>query len=358
MLSDIYQLKPLQRTYLTVTMSRVSRSFALVVPWLEDPLQDHVAAAYLLCRALDNIEDCTQPLTWQKARFAEFSRLLIEPEDAMEVVAGWEEEAWPGLSAEEQSLMTLEGGLPLWLIYAGFPERTRSIISSWILIMARGMEQVLDPTQQSPVVVHDNVRLLTTAQAYNEYCYSVAGTVGGLGTELVIDHYGLPETLRHRLLAGSEACGRALQKTNILKDFVKDLERQICYLPHEWLREINHSPLELAGAPVGWIQALLGDILGELRNATSYVLDVPRHAGGYRISCLMCLLPAYETIFHAAQRQADLFTSGHQIKIARATMLQCIHNAVSMATDDTAIRRASETLEQETLTTLGVGVAA
>ena len=53
---DIYQLKPLQRTYLTVTMDRVSRSFALVVPWLEDPLQDYVSTAYLLCRALDNIE--------------------------------------------------------------------------------------------------------------------------------------------------------------------------------------------------------------------------------------------------------------------------------------------------------------
>ena len=59
-LFDVYTLKPLQRTYLTTTMGRVSRSFALVVPWLEDPLQDYIATAYLLCRVLDNIEDCSE----------------------------------------------------------------------------------------------------------------------------------------------------------------------------------------------------------------------------------------------------------------------------------------------------------
>jgi phytoene/squalene synthetase len=185
----------------------------------------------------------------------------------------------------------------------------------------------------------------------------VAGTVGGLGTELVIDHYGLSGSVARRLLAGSEACGRALQKTNILKDFVEDLERQICYLPNEWLRQIDHTPLLLAGAPVHWIHDLLGDILDELRSATTYVLDVPRQAVGYRISCLMCLLPAYETILRAAQRQTELFTAGHQIKIARETMFQCIHNAVSLATDDDAIRRWSEDLEQATLDALRAEVA-
>ncbi|MBX3000809.1 MAG: squalene/phytoene synthase family protein [Caldilineaceae bacterium] len=352
MLSNIYKLKPLQRTYLTVTMGRVSRSFALVVPWLEDPLQDYVATAYLLCRTLDNIEDCTQSLAWQKERFAEFAQLLAEPEGAPALLAQWEGESWPGLSPDERALMTLEGGLPLWLIYSTFPARTRSIIKSWVLLMAKGMELILDPAQRPPVVVHENVRLLATAKAYNDYCYSVAGTVGGLGTELVIDHYGLSGSLADRLLSGSEACGRALQKTNILKDFVEDLERQICYLPNEWLREIDHRPLGLAGAPIGWIHDLLSDILGELRSATTYVLDVPRQAAGYRIACLICLLPAYETILRAAQRQTDLFTSGHQIKIARETMFQCIHSAVSLATDDDGIRNWSRNLEQETLDAL------
>ena len=343
---DVYTLVPLQRTYLTIAMGRVSRSFALVVPWLEDPLQNYVTTAYLLCRQLDNIEDCSQPLTWQRERFAEFARLLVEPAVAAAQVAEWETLQWPGLSEDERSLMTLEGGLPLWSIYATFPSRIRSILRNWISLMANGMESALDPAQSQRVLVHGNVRVLATPDAYNDYCYSVAGTVGGMGTELVIDHYGLSGDVAKNLLAGSEACGRALQKTNVLKDFADDLARGICYLPNEWLSKIGHTPLDLGGAPTGWIQDLIGDILDELRGATSYVLGVPQRATGYRIASLMCLLPAYETVLSAARRQTDLFTAGHQIKIERSTMMRCIQTAVSVATDDDAIQRCSLGLER------------
>ena len=346
MLFDVYTLKPMQRRYLTIAMDRVSRSFALVVPWLEDPLQDYMATAYLHCRALDNIEDCGQPLAWQQQRFAEFAGLLAEPESAPARLAEWEAASWPGLSADERTLMTLEGGLPLWLIYASFPARTRSILRNWISQMADGMEVVCDPAQSASVTLHRDVRMLTTAEAYNDYCYSVAGTVGGMGTELVIDHYGLSCTETTSLMAGSQACGRALQKTNVLKDFAEDLQRQICYLPDEWLRDIDHTPLQLAGAPVSWIQDLLDDILIELRSATAYVLDVPHRAKGYRIASLMCLLPAYETIMSAARQQSELFTVGHQIKIERSTMVRCIHDAASLAVDDDAIRGLSQNFER------------
>ena len=114
-LFDVYTLKPLQRTYLTTTMGRVSRSFALVVPWLEDPLQDYIATAYLLCRVLDNIEDCSEPLSWQTERFAEFAGLLSEPGMAPTRLGQWDAVPWPGLSADERALMTIDGGLPLWL---------------------------------------------------------------------------------------------------------------------------------------------------------------------------------------------------------------------------------------------------
>ena len=104
--------------------------------------------------------------------------------------------------------------------------------------------------------------------------------------------------------------------------------------------------LQLAGAPVSWIQDLLDDILIELRSATAYVLDVPHRAKGYRIASLMCLLPAYETIMSAARQQSELFTVGHQIKIERSTMVRCIHDAASLAVDDDAIRGLSQNFER------------
>ena len=154
------------------------------------------------------------------------------------------------------------------------------------------------------------------------------------------------------LLAGSEACGRALQKTNVLKDFTEDLQRRICYLPDEWLRVIDHAPLDLAGAPTAWVEDVIGDVRAELRSATSYVLDVPHQAAGYRIACLMCLLPAYETILSAARRRTRLFTADHHITIARPTMVECIRSAVAIATDDEAIRRTCRDFDEAIRTAL------
>jgi farnesyl-diphosphate farnesyltransferase len=346
MLSDLFVHLPLQRTYFAVALNKVSRSFALVIPWLEEPLQEEMAAAYLLCRTLDNIEDCGHPLAWQKARFAEFIQSLAEPSQAPAMLHQWQSFAWPGLTPDEASLMTMDDGLPLWLIYAGFPEDVRATCYHWMSLMAAGMESMLDHEQSTGMLCYNDIRLPATVGGYNDYCYHVAGTVGGMGTDLVIAHYGLGRSVAERLLVQSSACGRALQKTNILKDFVEDLERRVCYLPDEWLRQIGYMPLQLSGAPLAWSQAVIQDVLGELRDATEYVQSIPVEAKGYRIASLVCLLPAYQTILSAAQRLSSLFTIDHQIKIARETMARCLHEAVTLAPDNDAIRNHCGQLEQ------------
>jgi farnesyl-diphosphate farnesyltransferase len=53
------ELTQAEAEYLADTMQRVSRSFALVVPNLEEPLNHFVGIAYLMCRVADNIEDCS-----------------------------------------------------------------------------------------------------------------------------------------------------------------------------------------------------------------------------------------------------------------------------------------------------------
>jgi phytoene/squalene synthetase len=167
-----------------------------------------------------------------------------------------------------------------------------------------------------------------------------------LGTELVIAHYHLRGRVAEKLLDGSKTCGRALQKTNIVKDFVEDLERRICYLPDEWLGEIGYKPLKLAGAARDWCYSVIQDVLGELRDATEYVRNVPAEAAGYRIASLVCLLPAYETMVSAARQHAQLFTQRHHIKINRETMARCLHEAVLMAPDNAAITDHCQRLEQ------------
>lgn len=342
-----------QSTYLTHHMKKVSRSFALVVSYLEEPLQQQMATAYLICRVLDNIEDCGQPYWWKEKRFAEFLAMLEKPGLAHETLMHWGWEPWPLLTNDERKLMRPGGGQELWRIYAQFPEPARLSIKHWASLMAGGMRQSTNPAQSARFRHRNDVRLLARADDYNDYCYYVAGTVGHMATELVIQHYQFDKTIANALLATCESCGRGLQKTNIVKDYVKDLRRGVCYLPDQWLREIDYVPLDLAGAPPDWTRQVLADVVSELVEATEYVLALPYSAKGYRLASLMCLLPAYQTLALAAKRHKRLFTNDHQCKISRMTMMTCLLNARSMAADNDAIRRMGSRLQFEIDDALG-----
>jgi farnesyl-diphosphate farnesyltransferase len=340
-------LTDVEKNYLDDMMSKVSRSFALVVLNLEGPLNITMAAAYLICRVVDNIEDCAQTLAWKEQRFQEFHRLIEEPGGAPQILAAWNRESWPGLTQDESEMMGEDGGLSLWEIYAQIPARSRSIIRRWTSEMADGMLRVEDPDQHPLLENRGGVRVLAAESDYNEYCFYVAGTVGHMATELVVAHYGLAEDVATRLLATCEACGRGLQKTNIVKDFAEDLGRGISYLPYTWHREADDAPLSLAGAPVQWKKKVIGDVVRELHDATEYVLALPYDAAGYRMASLMSLLPAYQTLLLAARRHDTLFTAAHHVKISRATMARCQRDAHSMLADNDAVRRYSRRLEGE-----------
>jgi farnesyl-diphosphate farnesyltransferase len=341
------ELNDLEKKYLDDMMNKVSRSFAIVIPSIEVPLQYYLAAAYLICRVVDNIEDCEQPFVWKQQHFQEFHQLVTEPTSAQPILAIWSQEPWPGLTQDEAEMMGTVKGLKLWEIYARIPEKSRSIIRRWTSEMADGMLSVENPEKQSLLLHQNGMRLLATESDYNEYCFYVAGTVGHMATELVADHYGLAEDVTSRLTTTCEACGRGLQKTNIIKDYAEDLERGISYLPYDWHLEADGAPLSLAGAPLNWKKKVIDDAVCELRDATEYVLTLPYEAAGYRMSSLMCLLPAYQTLLLAAKRQDILFTSEHQIKISRPTMVKCQWDAKAMLNDNDALRRYSKALEDE-----------
>jgi farnesyl-diphosphate farnesyltransferase len=341
------KLTDAEKKYLNDMMSKVSRSFAIVVLSLEEPLNAYLAAAYLICRVVDNIEDCIQPFAWKQQRFQEFHRLIEEPASAPQILAVWSQESWPGLTQDELAMMRSVHGLMLWEIYAGIPEKSRASIRRWASEMADGMLRVEDPDQHPLLEDRGGVRVLAAESDYNAYCFYVAGTVGHMATELVVVHYGLAEDVATKLAAACEACGRGLQKTNILKDFAEDLGRGFSYLPYTWLREADCAPLSLAGAPVWWKQKVIDDVVRELRAATEYVLALPYHAAGYRMASLMSLLPAYQTVLLAAKQHAILFTSEHHVKISRPTLAKCQGVAHSMLTDNAAVRRYRRQVEGE-----------
>ena len=173
-----WKLSPAQVSYLSRLMDEVSRSFAVVVSYLEQPLRDYFATAYLLCRVVDNIEDCGRPHTWKQRRFADFIWLLAEPEGAAQVLPGWASEQWPALTENERRMMTLDHGAMLWQIYAAIPPAPRDIIHRWALAMANGMSALEDPGRAPHLTQRDGVQVLARESDYNRYCY-IRGRDGG-----------------------------------------------------------------------------------------------------------------------------------------------------------------------------------
>ena len=332
------ELTSTEERYLSAWMEKTSRSFALLIPWLEAPLNNYLAIAYLICRMVDNIEDCSQSSIWKQQRFAEAAELLRQPDKAALILNSWQQETWIGLTANEQQFMTVSGGLMLWQIYAMLPETAQGIIHQWVLQMITGMNGLDGPEQSPYFVERQGVQVLAQVTDYNRYCYIVAGTVGHICTELVVDQYRLSAQVGQGLLATCEACGRGLQKTNIIKDFADDLGRGIAYLPAQWLQEVNYAPLLLAGSPLAWSHKILKDALSELAGAVDYLHLLPYDVAGYRMAGLVSLLAAYQTLLLAARKRADLFTINHEVKISRPTMVQCIHEAEKLVRDNEGIR--------------------
>jgi farnesyl-diphosphate farnesyltransferase len=330
------------RTYLDTWMNKVSRSFAVVVPAVEEPLRYYLAAAYLICRVIDNIEDCSQPHEWKVKRFSELEVLLDKPQQAMYILEKWEHESWPGLSADEEKIMGISAGSPLWEIFSAFPRSPQAIIRRWTKAMASGMSQLDDPRVSPQFIAVSDTQVIRNKRDYDNYCYIVAGTVGHLATELVSQHYDLPKSTADRLSSRAEACGRGLQKTNIIKDFARDLERGISYLNAGWMQEINNQPLQLGGAPDEWTQKVFDDVLRDLDQATEYLLTLPESALGYRKASLLCLLPAYQTLILASEEKSKLFTPQHNFKISHETMAACMRDTEQLALDNEGIREYSQ----------------
>jgi farnesyl-diphosphate farnesyltransferase len=339
------KLNKQQHNYLSGQMKKVSRSFALVVAQLEEELQDQLATAYLICRVVDNIEDTTQPFEWQQQRFSEFEALLQAPGMAESILGTWDKENWPGLTADERKLMGQQDGQTLWDIYGLMSESVRQTIQKWSLAMAQGMRQIEDPHSSPLLVVHQGIQVLASEKDYNQYCYFVAGTVGHMATDLAIRYYDLDDETAALLEQTCEACGRGLQKTNIVKDFARDVSRGISYIPDAWLGDVGYGPLLLRGAPRDWKEQVMANVFAELREATQYVLALPYEAIGYRMASLLCLFPAYQTLLQAAERQQKLFTNKHKVKISRSTMLRCMHEAKAFISNNDGILAYSQQAE-------------
>ena len=294
--------------YQTEALGRVSRTFALTIPQLPQPLREVVGNAYLLCRIADTIEDePTLPNPLKARLLGEFADVVASRTAA----AGFAEAVLPRLSSATSAAdKDLVAHIPLVLeiTHRARPAQ-REAIERCVDIMTKGMGAFGGGCPHG----------LETRGDLERYTYCVAGVVGEMITDLACDYSAEIASRRSRLWPLSARFGHGLQMVNILKDVWEDQRRGTCWLP----RDAFASGVDLSSpATSGDVRfadgllALVGVARDHLEAAAQYTLLIPSRETGIRRFLLWALGLAVLTLrrIHADPRYA----SGAAVKVPRS----------------------------------------
>lgn len=304
----------------------VSRTFALTIPQLPQPLRTVVTNAYLLCRIADTIEDDVALMPAQKAAFhAQFREVLAAQASATD----FSQALYPLLSTQtppaEQALIK---EIPVVIrCLRNFTAAQQATLQRCVNIMSTGM-----PEFQQSVSING----LAGMEQMDRYCYYVAGVVGEMLTELFCQHSPAIAVRRQELMPLAVSFGQGLQMTNILKDFWEDRKRGVCWLPQDIFQQhgvqLAQLPEEDPTALAPALRRLISIACGHLQNALRYTLLMPSEETGIRRFALWAIGLAVLTLRNIQHNPA--FNTGAAVKVSRRTVkmtilvsnLSCRHN--------------------------------
>ena len=295
-----------QLSYQRRALLGVSRTFALTIPQLPEPLHSVIGNTYLLCRIADTVEDEPRLTTEQKAHFlACFVEVVAGRASATDFAA----ELHPLLSdaASEAERDLVRQTDTVISITQRLSRRQRDAIQRCIRIMTAG---TADFSAMS-------ARGLTTMGELDRYCYHVAGVVGETITEFLCEYSDEIAEQGSLLRARATDFGQALQLVNIIKDLWDDRARSICWLPREAFPQVD---LSTDGDWTGHdfeagVLKLVGRARCSLERAIEYTLTIPPRETGVRRFLLWTLGLAVLTLrrIHAEPG----FRNGDAVKVSR-----------------------------------------
>lgn len=295
----------------------VSRTFALTIPQLPDPLRRPVTNAYLLCRIADTIEDDPGVPPEDKERFHVWLvDILNGGNDVAAFSRALEARLTGASSPQEQHLVRCAGRVID--VTRQFDADTRAVLSRRIAVMCRGM-----PVFQR----HPRPDGLHSLAAMDQYCYYVAGVVGQMLTELFCAYSQRIAQSRESLFRLSASFGQGLQMTNILKDIWEDRARGACWLPRDVFAAHGCDLADLhpgrdRSAFAAGMRELVAVAHGHLRNALAYTTTLPPRETGIRRFCLWSLVLAVLTLQKIEGNPG--FRCGAQVKVSRRTVRRTV----------------------------------
>ncbi|MFM7057235.1 MAG: squalene/phytoene synthase family protein [Planctomycetota bacterium] len=219
---DVWQFLPRDAEFLQQSLTGTSRTFALAIPLLEPGRRFKVGLTYLLFRVADSIEDAADADATAKIR------LLSTLDTALTAhTAPGDPNAFSGLWPADTAVEQLMRATPRLLrLLQQLPPAHAAVIRRSLCGTLTGMKAFLAGSAGT-----DRQISIESISDLRLYCYSVAGIVGELLTDLFVLEHPCPAHIAQDLRELAVAFGEFLQLINILKDSDGDLSDGRVFIP-------------------------------------------------------------------------------------------------------------------------------
>ncbi|MGM0420198.1 MAG: squalene/phytoene synthase family protein [Bacillota bacterium] len=292
-------------------LKEVSRSFSLTIPMLDNKIKDAVMIVYLQDRLLDNFEDELPDISDRKRR------ALMDK--VVEIFNPAHKKAPPEINEivdyaddfEDKSLRKLTQNIDLiWEAYQGLDAYVKARSFYWLKEMNTGMKKYLDFSIDN----FDNL---------DEYCYYVAGTVGGFLSDLIITKFNPGKNQIKIIKDNFNEAGLFLQKVNITRDIREDiLNRERIFWPLKELdiQEDEFLQKEHKEKALGALEQMINNTRQHIPALMDYYEALPEEARGYKRFFAVNNALGLATL-ERIKDNADVFYSSKPVKVSKLEFL-------------------------------------
>ena len=308
----------------------VSRTFALTVDVLEEPMSSYICVGYLLCRVADTVEDADHVPPEDQATLLRSYDRALDPDDET-TVGEFADEVAPHLPEERNADWEVVAEAPrIVATFEALPDDVRRAVTPPARELVSGMADFVERyADEGGLRIRDCAEL-------EEYCHYAAGTVGQLVTNLVT-RTDLSDERQELLYDTAEDFGLLLQLVNVAKDVYDDYtEEDNVYLPREWLAAegVDQDAVLEPGNRTG-TAAVVARVASHARTflpgAQRYLEAVPTDDGNTLAAWAIPFLLAVGTLRELGRRPEDA-VSGEGVKVSRQEVFAVV-TAMSGADD-------------------------
>lgn len=295
-------------------LARSSRTFAVGIEILPEPLREEITVAYLLLRVSDYLEDNQELENADKVTLLRsWARVLggaDERRNLLERLKSAREDTPDALVARNAAAVLdgLEGLAPeaCEVLIRRVGESSTGM-ARWV---ARG--SVFD-----------------TETDLDDYMHEVAGRVGLLLTELFTRRLSGLAGRRGRMMPLAREFGLALQTVNVIRGLHEDRDRGWVYVPTAFIPDAATRPSELFepgnhAVAMRVLARLVRKAERHLAAARDYIRMIPRRHHGVR---LFCMLPLFFAVRTLALSRGNPDVLERETKMTRREVLAVTRNA-------------------------------